>query len=230
MAHPHDDVALRPRTKAKFAASRMKVEIQPITKIPGRPGKLPVDHTGKQFGRLTAVGFVGIRKQTGKTFGNALWLCACECGDSTVVTAVSLLDGTTKSCGCLFLETIRSRAGKNALSEGESAFNQYFALYAKSARERKYQFELSKETFRGLTQMDCHYCGQEPSLKFRGGKGTNGNYTGNGVDRIDNASGYVVGNVVPCCKQCNIAKGVLPLSDFLGWVRRIHDRQYGEAV
>jgi hypothetical protein len=28
----------------------------------------------------------------------------------------------------------------------------------------------------------------------------------NGVDRIENNSGYTVGNVKPCCKKCNMIK------------------------
>lgn len=29
----------------------------------------------------------------------------------------------------------------------------------------------------------------------------------NGVDRKDNAKGYVTGNCLPCCWPCNYAKG-----------------------
>ena len=34
-------------------------------------------------------------------FGDALWLCACECGETTVVSARHLRTGHTRSCGCL---------------------------------------------------------------------------------------------------------------------------------
>jgi len=133
----------------------------------------------------------------------------------------------TGSCGCWLAETRATyggRAGKNALAVGESAFNQLFFNYKKSARERGYIFELSKDEFQELTSQPCHYCGAEPELKYHAAKGTNGHYYGNGVDRIDNSLGYVTGNVRPCCKQCNIAKGVLSEQEFLGWIERVAAR------
>lgn len=40
-------------------------------------------------------------RQTGK---DAIWLCECECGNTTVVSGGHLKDGHTKSCGCLSKE------------------------------------------------------------------------------------------------------------------------------
>ncbi len=37
--------------------------------------------------------------------------------------------------------------------------------------------------------------------------------------RIDPNSGYVVGNVVPCCKSCNWAKGPKTAVEFAMWIR-----------
>jgi hypothetical protein len=116
------------------------------------------------------------------------------------------------------------RAGKNVKPSGESAFNQLFYSYKKSASERGYSWELSKDEFREITTQSCHYCGAEPVIKFHATTGTNGHYYGNGVDRIDNRSGYMIGNVRPCCKQCNIAKGILSEQDFYEWVMRIAAR------
>lgn len=44
----------------------------------------------------------------------------------------------------------------------------------------------------------------------------------NGIDRVDSAQGYVLTNVVPCCKQCNRAKSDLSREEFLTWVERVH--------
>ena len=54
------------------------------------------DLTGQTFGRLVAIGPNGR-----STEGQTLWLCICECWNSTVVRGNSLLRGVTKSCGCL---------------------------------------------------------------------------------------------------------------------------------
>lgn len=38
-----------------------------------------------------------------------------------------------------------------------------------------------------------------------------------GMDRVDNAGGYVWGNVLPACFRCNRAKWSAGLEDFLRW-------------
>lgn len=122
------------------------------------------------------------------------------------------------------------RAGFNRLAAGQSAFNQLFYSYQKSARERGHSFELTANEFRFITQQNCFYCGNPPETKFHAAQGTNGDYIGNGIDRIDNARGYMIGNVRPCCKQCNIAKGVLDEESFMSWVRRVFSRfEHGET-
>ncbi len=57
--------------------------------------------TGKVFGKLTVLEFVGLIK--GKNF----WKCRCECGNETVVQYSNLISGHTKSCGCLQKEMWR---------------------------------------------------------------------------------------------------------------------------
>ena len=61
---------------------------------------------GMRFGKLTAIECVGKYKNT-----NAYaWRCKCDCGNEAVVIASSLLNGTTKSCGCLLSEYQQKRA------------------------------------------------------------------------------------------------------------------------
>lgn len=50
-----------------------------------------VDLTGRRFGKLTVVSYAG----------SSYWDCKCECGRETTVLGARLLDGQTKSCGCL---------------------------------------------------------------------------------------------------------------------------------
>lgn len=58
------------------------------------------DITGLQFGRLTAIKRVEdiIGKNGSK--GEA-WLCECSCGNEKVVRKNNLINGNTKSCGCI---------------------------------------------------------------------------------------------------------------------------------
>lgn len=52
------------------------------------------DLTGQVFGHLTAI------KQEGRAKdGHLLWLCQCDCGNTTHVTVSHLTSGHTTSCG-----------------------------------------------------------------------------------------------------------------------------------
>lgn len=55
----------------------------------------PLALTGR-FGRLRVVSRVGSDKR-----GQSIWLCVCDCGSATHVTAHRLKSGHTQSCGCV---------------------------------------------------------------------------------------------------------------------------------
>jgi len=61
-----------------------------------------IDLSGQRFGRLTVTGRAVSQK------GATRWLCQCDCGNDTVVFAVSLLHGVTRSCGCLAKQPARA--------------------------------------------------------------------------------------------------------------------------
>jgi len=70
------------------------------------PGKRqqPENLKGYIFGRLLVVEYFGREKS-----GHPLWKCRCQCGAFHVVRADSLLQGRSKSCGCLREEIARLR-------------------------------------------------------------------------------------------------------------------------
>lgn len=49
-----------------------------------------VDLTNKRFGKLVAIRQVGESK----------WLCQCDCGNTKIIRAANLVNGSTASCGC----------------------------------------------------------------------------------------------------------------------------------
>ena len=60
-----------------------------------------VDLSGKRFGRLTVVKRIATHMHpNGKS--TPVYLCLCECGNSTEVLAHNLRNGHTSSCGCLW--------------------------------------------------------------------------------------------------------------------------------
>ena len=68
-----------------------------------------IDETGKKYGRLTVIRYDHTDKKQG-----AYWLCACDCGCTTVVKGNRLRSGATKSCGCL----VRENATKQGHIQG----------------------------------------------------------------------------------------------------------------
>ena len=70
------------------------------------------DLVGNRYGRLTVI------EQNGRTkYKNVLWKCKCDCGNFTTVASNKLLQGKTKSCGCLASELKSKRATKHGLTK-----------------------------------------------------------------------------------------------------------------
>ena len=72
-----------------------------------------IDLTGKRFGRLTALRYVGLSNHRGHQ-RKARWECRCDCGNKKIVVSQSLRMGHTRSSGCLFIEMLKARAKHNA--------------------------------------------------------------------------------------------------------------------
>lgn len=70
-----------------------------------KTGNRLVDLAGKKFNRWTVIERNGIA-----THGAAAWLCRCDCGVQRTVSGGSLRKGLSKSCGCLNVEQLQSRA------------------------------------------------------------------------------------------------------------------------
>lgn len=71
------------------------------------------DLTGRVFGRLTALEFLGRKNHS------SLWRCRCECGNTTESTRASLISGTAKSCGCYRSERMSRLQYKHGERGGE---------------------------------------------------------------------------------------------------------------
>lgn len=83
--------ARHPKADKPTKQSAWKVKVE---KPKGSPIKhLPVDHTGKVFGNLTALRLDPERIRH--------WICGCSCGRVKSVATTHLTSGHTRSCGCL---------------------------------------------------------------------------------------------------------------------------------
>lgn len=76
-------------------------------------GNYPKDLTGLRFGRLLAVAIIGRTSQ-----GRCVWECRCDCGVITKTTREHLTrtQGHTRSCGCLYVETVGHELRTHGLS------------------------------------------------------------------------------------------------------------------
>jgi hypothetical protein len=99
-------------------------------------------------------------------------------------------------------------------------------------RYRGRDFHLTLPQFKVVSQMPCAYCAKEPSNLFRlkykndAGKLVYGLFPEleicySGLDRVDTTKGYVHGNVVPCCGDCNLMKNDGTLDEFFAQIKRV---------
>jgi hypothetical protein len=136
------------------------------------PPTIRNDLTGKKFGRLTVLDFFG---RNGRTI---LWQCQCECGATHVTTAGSLVQGLTKSCGCLRREM--------AVKHGRYGTKEYRVYWDMLTRVKEGRPGAAVYHDRGIT-----VC-QEWTQSFEQFYADMGPTPGEGysLDRIDNDKGY----------------------------------------
>ena len=140
----------------------------------------------------------------------------CRCGTEAVRTYGELRCGRSPSCGC-----------KSKERSVDTIWNDLF----NKVRGRGWDFHLTLPQLKFVSQLHCAYCGKEPSNIHRVKYKVDGVYKRivdpsfeirySGMDRIDSTKGYIHGNVVPCCGECNGMKSKLPVDEFLGLIERI---------
>lgn len=96
-----------------------------------------------------------------------------------------------------------------------------------SSLRRGHKFSLTLAEFKELAAKPCAYCGQRPCRVLKVGSSRAGGrrraYRAkvNGADRLNNAMGYSLDNVVPCCMNCNFAKRQMTVEQFKSWVSAV---------
>ena len=184
-----------------------------------RQGKYHIiDLTGQTFGDLLV-----LQRSVEKPKGHgsqAFWDCRCKCGRVISRASQALRTGRTKRC------TDCGRPDSRVIG---MAANELYAHYRGDARRkgknRSVLFELTPEQFKTLILQNCFYCGVEPRQIVKRPHET---LLWNGIDRVDSSLGYVLENCVPCCKICNYAKHNLSKEEFLIWLRRAYEHNYGK--
>lgn len=93
-----------------------------------------------------------------------------------------------------------------------------FTDYKKRAEKKKLDFTLTEETFAQEIMKDCYLCGKQNTEKHR-----------NGLDRFDNAKGYVLENVRTCCGNCNYLKRDYSYESVVEKCKRIYENKPAEV-
>ena len=178
------------------------------------------DYVGKKFNKLLAIEKV-------KKNGRCWYLCQCDCGNKKIIAGWRLKSGYTKSCGCLHREADKYRNKDKRLEWGLSNARYVIGTYKRNARKRNIIFDLSEVQCLGILKRGCYYCRRQPfSVSKR--KNRYGEFVYSGMDRKNNDIGYLQGNVVPCCKNCNHMKKDMSVSEFLNIVTLIFKKK--EAI
>lgn len=82
-----------------------------------------------------------------------------------------------------------------------------YHIYGRSAKKRNHAFDISFEDFMSFWQFPCSYCGDSIETI--------------GLDRIDSSQGYILGNLIPCCYDCNEMKNNRSQNEFYDRIKKI---------
>jgi hypothetical protein len=171
------------------------------------------DLVGKKFNKLTVIKWDSIKNH------GSMWYCLCDCGNTAIVRGYQLVNGGTKSCGCL-VRINRSGSDAVRLPLGHASRNSVLRNYKAQAKRKNREWSLSNEEFNLLVSSPCFYCGEPPS-NYSDIVNSYGGFQYNGIDRLDNNQGYVPSNVASCCKICNWMKHTLSSNEFIHKVFKI---------
>ena len=105
-----------------------------------------------------------------------------------------------RSYECKDCHNRRGRVNKNKPG-------QRFSTYRSGAKFRHIEFDLSFKQFMIFWCKSCYYCGTE--------------INGIGLDRKDSKDGYNMDNIVPCCRQCNMAKTIQTPEQFISMCLKV---------
>ena len=165
---------------------------------------LPMD-TAK-YGRLAIV----------KMLPGAKCVVQCECGGEPKTVAYdSLVRGKTKSCGCIR----REMHCRNIIP-----FFGLRQIVLSRYRRSKHGWQLADSLFDTLMQTGCYYCGTFQS-SLQTAKWTTAVYAHGEICCKDNLKGFVLDNVLPCCKTCLAMRAKMSHEQFMEFLQKAGNHQ-----
>jgi hypothetical protein len=161
------------------------------------------------------------RAWDGRRLSDSIKRECVKCGKEITLKRKSWLNGTKMCPVC--------RSSHAKLKYGEATFNAIYNRYKGGAKKKGLEFKITKNKFKIIAKEKCFYCGKTPS-NTKASLYNNGDFIYNGIDRIDSSKGYVMGNIVSCCKDCNYAKNILSQKDFYKLIENIYNNLKNKGV
>jgi hypothetical protein len=147
------------------------------------------EHVGQTFGRLTVLAQFRDPKS-----GNLRCTCRCVCGEIVKPRIYELLNGETKSCGCLMRETNQlkmAKLGRSCKTHGSSFTPEYRAWIKMKTRCYNHNYEQFKDYGgRGIRVCD-HWINSFENFLADMGRKPSKQLT---LDRKNNEGNYEPGN------------------------------------
>lgn len=182
------------------------------------------DLTGLEFGRWKVLG------RAERTTGQ-LWLCKCSCGTIKKVQHTSLINGTSKSCGCYQKEITRQRLTTHNMSKSR-LYNIYHDIKNRCNHP-------SNNRYNDYGGRGIYICDEWALFEnFKEWSLSNGYNDSLTIDRIDNDGPYAPWNCRWTTQEeqvnnkrktiyfefCGIKKSLKQWTNYMGWN---YDKYYG---
>jgi len=150
------------------------------------------DLEGRVFTRLTVIGYLGQRRQ------RSHWLCQCECGNQSAVSATHLIMQHTRSCGCLHQESVKTMHITHGLAH-TSTYDIWRGILTRCNNPNNHTYE--RYGGRGIRVCNSW-------MKFTNFLEDMGERpTGLSIDRINNNGHYSCGHCDECTENGWVTNG-----------------------
>lgn len=169
-----------------------------------------VNLVGYKTGRLTVIAETESRRYD-KTHVERVWLCQCECGDTTKLSTAVLTKSKVNTCGC----AMREVGNKNSRWRGYGEISGSMWKQIRSCGTlRDLEFTISIEQIWDLFLRQERRCALSGLPLGFGDSNVTRSDTTASLDRIDSSRGYVIDNVQWVHKDINAMKSDLDQSRF----------------
>jgi hypothetical protein len=143
-----------------------------------------IDLTGRRFGKLLVVQKGGVNDSH-----SVLWKCKCDCGNDKTASSIVLLQGYTKSCGCLRKETTNPGNKTHGFSKKNGKRSKLYRVWA-NMKDRCFNTNSCNYSNYGARSISMDNDWVNSYETFHNWAMITGYMEGLSIDRIDNDGNY----------------------------------------